>query len=136
MKILRALLALATIWMMTSGFFVTSAYAITSLTQSQVENVCGKDLETGNGHSGCTKKCYNGTSTCIYDCSAKTGDCNGVAVGLTTSGGTQPTGPKSGAGAASHIASVKAEDPPKPAKPFGAADVKVHIQAATTAQFQ
>jgi hypothetical protein len=134
MKILKALLVFATIWMLSSGFFVTGAYAITSLTKSQVENVCGKDLQTANGHSGCTKKCANGTSTCIYDCSHKTGDCNGVAVGLTAGGGTEPTGPKFGAGAVPHSATVKADEPNKPRKPLGTA--ALHLQAATTAQVQ
>jgi len=41
------------------------------LTSEQVANVCGKSLQTGGGHSGCTKNCGNG-HICDYDCSNKT----------------------------------------------------------------
>jgi hypothetical protein len=64
------------------GLLAGEASAITSLTQEQVRNVCAPDLKKTPGHFGCTKKCANGKDTCIYDCSEKTGDCNGLAVPL------------------------------------------------------
>ena len=63
------------------------AFAITSLTESQVRNVCGSDLKKTPGHFGCTKKCVDPNSTCIYDCSEKTGECNGVSLPVPASGG-------------------------------------------------
>ena len=98
MKFLRALLVLSTVWMLASGGFISTSFAgISSVTPEQVSNVCGKDLTTANGHSGCTKTCANGTSTCIYDCSQKTGDCNAVSIGLvSTGGGSNPKPPKFG----------------------------------------
>ncbi len=92
MKILRSILLFALMAITGSALYAGPALAITSMTQSQVNNVCGPDLKTENGHSGCTKKCANGTSTCIYDCSQKTGECNGVSIGLVS--GTPPAGPK------------------------------------------
>jgi hypothetical protein len=58
------------------GLFASGASALTTLTRDQVNAVCGKDLKTENGHSGCTKKCTNG-DTCIYSCSNTTGNCSG-----------------------------------------------------------
>jgi hypothetical protein len=69
------------------GLLASEALAITNLTRDQVNNVCGKDLKTSNGHSGCSKKCADGKSTCIYDCSEKTGICSGIALGVSPSGG-------------------------------------------------
>jgi hypothetical protein len=97
MKFLRALMIFSTVWMLASGAFVSTSFAdISTVTPEQVSNVCGKDLTTANGHSGCTKTCANGTSTCIYDCSQKTGDCNAVSIGLVSTGGTNPKPPKFG----------------------------------------
>ena len=62
------------------GFLATDALAFTSLTKSQVKNVCGPDLKDRPGGFGCTKKCADGKSTCMYDCSNKTGECNGTAM--------------------------------------------------------
>ena len=62
------------------GFLVTDASAFTSLTREQVKNVCGPDLKDRSGGFGCTKKCADKKSTCIYDCSNKTGECNGTAM--------------------------------------------------------
>ena len=62
------------------------ALAITNLTESQVRNVCGSDLKKTPGHFGCTKKCVDAGSTCIYDCSEKTGICSGVSLPLPASG--------------------------------------------------
>jgi len=53
------------------AFAVSEASAKTitvRLTSEQVANVCGKSLQTGGGHSGCTKSCGNG-HICDYDCS-------------------------------------------------------------------
>lgn len=48
------------------------------LTQQQVTDVCGKKLQTGGGHSGCTKNCgLNGEYQCDFDCNNKTGKCEG-----------------------------------------------------------
>jgi hypothetical protein len=48
------------------------------ITQQQVANVCGKKLQTGGGHSGCTKACgLNGEHQCDFDCNNKTGKCEG-----------------------------------------------------------
>jgi hypothetical protein len=97
MKVLRALIVFSTVWMLASGAFVSASFAdISSVTSQQVSNVCGKDLTTANGHSGCTKTCANGHSTCIYDCSQKTGDCNAVSIGLVSTGGNNPKPPKPG----------------------------------------
>src|SRR4029078_10528061 len=61
------------------AFAVSEASAKTitvKLTSEQVSNVCGKSLQTGGGHSGCTKSCGNG-HICDYDCSNKTKQCGG-----------------------------------------------------------
>ena len=61
------------------AFAVSEASAKTitvKLTSEQVANVCGKSLQTGGGHSGCTKSCGNG-HICDYDCSNKTKQCGG-----------------------------------------------------------
>ena len=71
------------------------ASAITNLTESQVRNVCGSDLKKTPGHIGCTKKCADRQSTCIYDCSEKTKVCSGVAMG-----GASTAGDSKGASAA------------------------------------
>lgn len=42
------------------------ASAATRVTETQVRNVCGKDLQAGGGAIGCTKKC--GNTTCDYNC--------------------------------------------------------------------
>ncbi len=62
------------------GFLASDAFAFTSLTRDQVKNVCGPDLKDRPGGFGCTKKCADKRSTCIYDCSNKTGECNGLAM--------------------------------------------------------
>jgi len=48
---------------------------VVKLTTQQVATVCGKDLQSGGGHVGCTKKC--GSYQCDYDCtkSGCTGQC-------------------------------------------------------------
>jgi hypothetical protein len=46
-----------------------------SITQQQVKNVCGREVATGGGHSGCSKSC--GKYQCNYDCNNKTGKCEG-----------------------------------------------------------
>ena len=61
------------------------ALAISNLTESQVRNVCGSDLKKTPGHFGCTKKCLDPKSTCIYDCSEKTGVCSGVSLAVPAS---------------------------------------------------
>ncbi|MDB5503989.1 MAG: hypothetical protein JWR89_3891 [Tardiphaga sp.] len=63
------------------GLAISSASAISNLTESQVRNVCGKDLKSSPGHFGCTKPCADKKSTCIYDCSEKTKICSGAAMG-------------------------------------------------------
>lgn len=63
------------------------ALAISNLTESQVRNVCGSDLKKTPGHFGCTKKCVDPKSTCIYDCSEKTGVCSGLSLPAPASGG-------------------------------------------------
>jgi hypothetical protein len=55
-----------------------SAKTITvKLTSQQVANVCGDRVETGGGHSGCSKPCGNGKHICEYDCNNKTKECGG-----------------------------------------------------------
>jgi hypothetical protein len=40
-----------------------------SLTKEQVATVCGKKLQSGDGHSGCTKACGSkGQYVCDFDC--------------------------------------------------------------------
>lgn len=39
---------------------------LVKLTTQQVANVCGKQLQSGGGHAGCTKNC--GKYVCDYDC--------------------------------------------------------------------
>src|SRR3954451_8816328 len=70
-----------------AGLFAGDARAITNLTESQVRNVCGSDLKKTPGHFGCTKKCVEASSTCIYDCSEKTGVCSGVSLPAPAGGG-------------------------------------------------
>jgi len=54
---------------------------IVSLTSQQVANVCGKNLQTGGGHSGCTKNCGAGNKQiCDFDCNNKTKQCGGQCV--------------------------------------------------------
>ena len=71
-------------------FAAKASAAITSLTPSQVSNVCGPHLKTENCHSGCTKKCMNATSTCFCDCSPKTGGCSGASTGMIAPGRSRP----------------------------------------------
>ena len=59
--------------------FTVSADAKTilvKLTTSQVANVCGKQLQSGGGQVGCSKKC--GQYACEYNCN-KSG-CSGQCV--------------------------------------------------------
>jgi hypothetical protein len=53
---------------------------LVSLTQQQVANVCGKNTQTGGGHTGCTKSCGGGTQVCDFDCNNKSGKCTGSCV--------------------------------------------------------
>ncbi len=53
---------------------------LVSLTQQQVANVCGKNAQTGGGHTGCTKSCGGGTQVCDFDCNNKSGKCTGSCV--------------------------------------------------------
>ncbi len=48
---------------------------IVTLTTQQVATVCGKGLQSGGGHVGCTKNC--GSYQCDYDCTKAgcTGQC-------------------------------------------------------------
>lgn len=73
----------------TLGFAASGAFAETSLTQSQVKNVCGKDLASGGGYSGCDKKC--GKSICDYHCGPN-GKCGAFVVGMSAPGGGGPKG--------------------------------------------
>jgi hypothetical protein len=73
----------ASVLAMSSIFLLcaSNAFGLTTLTQSQVQNVCGKDLKNvGSGNVGCSKKCADGKSTCLYSCSNKTGNCSGQAI--------------------------------------------------------
>jgi hypothetical protein len=48
------------------------------LSQQQVETVCGKNLQSNGGHSGCDKACgASGEHRCVFDCSKSgcTGSC-------------------------------------------------------------
>ncbi len=40
--------------------------AATRVTETQVRNICGKDLQSGGGAIGCSKKC--GNTVCDYGC--------------------------------------------------------------------
>jgi len=44
----------------------TFASGATRVTEQQVRNVCGKNLQSGGGAIGCTKKC--GDTVCDYGC--------------------------------------------------------------------
>jgi len=50
---------------------------LVKLTTQQVATVCGKDLHSGGGNAGCTKKC--GSHTCDYNCNKNDG-CTGWCV--------------------------------------------------------
>jgi hypothetical protein len=41
------------------------------ITEQQMKNVCGKNVESGGGHTGCSKVC--GQFICDYDCTKKAG---------------------------------------------------------------
>ena len=66
------------------AFAVTDASAktiIVKLTSQQVANVCGKNMQTGGGHSGCSKNCGAGNKQiCDFDCNNKTKQCGGQCV--------------------------------------------------------
>lgn len=66
------------------AFVVGDAAAKTiavKITQQQVANVCGKNMQTGGGHSGCTKSCgAQKENVCDFDCNNKTGNCTGTCV--------------------------------------------------------
>ena len=51
-----------------------------SAEQQQVASVCGKNAQTGGGHTGCTKSCGGGTQVCDFDCNNKSGKCTGSCV--------------------------------------------------------
>jgi hypothetical protein len=54
---------------------------IVTLTSQQVANVCGKNMQTGGGHLGCTKNCGAGNKQiCDFDCNNKTKQCGGQCV--------------------------------------------------------
>ena len=54
---------------------------IVKLTSQQVANVCGKNMQTGGGHSGCSKNCGAGNKQiCDFDCNNKTKQCGGQCV--------------------------------------------------------
>ncbi|MDR3475961.1 MAG: hypothetical protein P4M09_30320 [Devosia sp.] len=67
---------------------MAAARADTPLTQDQVNSVCGKDIKSGYGHTGCDKVCGNGKHVCDYDCYK--GKCSGFVVGLEA----WPSGPQ------------------------------------------
>jgi hypothetical protein len=49
-----------------------------SLTKEQVATVCGKKLQSGGGHTGCTKACGNkGQYVCDFDCDKSKNKCEG-----------------------------------------------------------
>ncbi|SRR5581483_8167622 len=51
---------------------------VVGLTSQQVANVCGKNLVSGGGHSGCVKDCGpQNKYVCDFDCNNKTGKCGG-----------------------------------------------------------
>ena len=44
-------------------------------------NVCGKNVSTGGGHSGCGKACGSEKQyQCDFDCNNKTGQCTGTCL--------------------------------------------------------
>jgi hypothetical protein len=59
------------------GSFSAEAVTISHLTEQQVRNVCGGDLQSGHGAMGCEKKC--GASYCAYECDANK-NCTGEVV--------------------------------------------------------
>lgn len=60
------------------------------LTPEQVKTVCGDDIKSGGGSTGCTKQCgLNGQNWCDYNC--KKDKCEGIVVALTT--GEEPPNP-------------------------------------------
>jgi hypothetical protein len=64
------------------------------LTPEQVKTVCGKDIQSGGGNTGCTKNCgLNGQNICDYNC--KGGKCEGQIVAMTT-GDDPPPAPWTG----------------------------------------
>jgi hypothetical protein len=78
-KIIMVLIGLAAF-----ALLVDEAAAATisvKITQQQVANVCGKNMQTGGGHSGCTKTCgLQKEHYCDFDCNNKTGNCTGTCV--------------------------------------------------------
>lgn len=69
--------ALAAFGLMASG---ADAKGV-KLTEQQVKDVCGSKLQTGGGHSGCTKACgLNKEHQCDFDCDNKKGKCEGQCV--------------------------------------------------------
>ena len=72
----------------TSALIVGAATAATisvKITQEQVGNVCGKNMQTGGGHSGCSKQCgSNKQYVCDFDCNNKSGNCTGTCVTCPT----------------------------------------------------
>ena len=77
---LRAIIVIATL--AAFGLLPGAADAAgVKITQQQVANVCGKKLQTGGGHSGCTKACgLSGEHQCDFDCNNETGNCQGVCL--------------------------------------------------------
>ena len=69
---------LATLAMVANGASAKTIFV--PLTQQQVANVCGKNAQTGGGHTGCTKSCGRGTQVCDFDCNNKSGKCTGSCV--------------------------------------------------------
>jgi len=53
---------------------------VVKLSSEQVANVCGKNIQTGGGHSGCAISCGNGKQICEFDCDNKSKQCGGQCV--------------------------------------------------------
>ncbi|OEO28819.1 hypothetical protein VW23_002920 [Devosia insulae DS-56] len=60
------------------------ASAATRVTETQVRNICGKDLQSGGGAIGCSKKC--GNTVCDYGCYKD--KCNVIVFRAAPLGGT------------------------------------------------
>lgn len=62
----------------------TFASGATRITEQQVRNICGKDLQSSGGAIGCAKKC--GNTACDYGCYKD--KCNVIVFRAAPVGGT------------------------------------------------
>ncbi len=76
--ILALLIACAALLPAAHGAFAKTVTV--KLSSEQVANVCGKNIQTGGGHTGCAISCGNGKQICEFDCDNKSKQCGGQCV--------------------------------------------------------